>query len=100
MWNNYMLVTVLLQYLVPLVVISITYGLIAKVSYVCFLSEMNQLSNISFRSHIDVLQRFVMFAFINLTCLHKHIYHIQTDQTKIFLLYSSIDKEIFVIYHS
>jgi hypothetical protein len=33
MWNTYMLVTVLLQYLVPLVVISITYGLIAKVRH-------------------------------------------------------------------
>ncbi len=32
MWNNYMMLTVILQYVGPLIVISITYGLIAKVN--------------------------------------------------------------------
>ena len=35
MWNTYMLVIVLIQYLVPLLVISITYALIAKVNNLC-----------------------------------------------------------------
>ncbi len=34
MWNNYTMLTVILQYLGPLIVISITYGLIAKVIWV------------------------------------------------------------------